>query len=781
MVIITDVSARDGDDSSSFPLVHHLPVGVLVADEDGFVSLANQALIDAFQLDVSPDDLVGRPLVAVHAELAQQAQLPELVLDDDAGVPDSQVPIRGRRIDLISGRHLIKESFSVSVTSGQRWVYLYRDATAEIEASDQAAAAQARAEEIAEQRAWLLSMVSHEVRTPLSGVVGLVELLMSEDLPDYMQEIVSGIRRSADSVAELLENLLVISRIDAGKLILNARTTDVRELLEDAVETVGPDARTKGLALSLWLHPSVPAAIAVDSARLKQVLLNLLSNAIKSTDSGEVAVSAEAVDGWLRMRILDSGPGMDTEDLDRLFRPFEQGSNLQPGGGAGLGLTIVRSLLEHMDGEVDVDSRPGMGTAFRIGVPLRDVVQTPAEPIVDLADARVVLQCAQPLASLALVTVLRSMNINVVRETDPASGEDIDAVILVADGSVPTTSEQLAELRARWQPARTVLLNLGTASNLMGTSIAAMPVRRARLVELLRGGPAAVDASPKEPETQSLEGLGLKVLVAEDSPANQALLRTMLGRIGVEATVVSDGEAAVAAVVAERFDAVLMDVSMPQLDGHDATRLIRNMSKSESDPQIPIIGLSAATLEEDRAVCLAVGMDDYLTKPVSIAALRSVLKNVAPQHGSGVPKQRSGVRATKPTVDPEALLAKDAEREAWPVLDSNRLTSLTEEIGDGNVVAESINIFLEELEPRLISIDAARNDSDHTTIARALHTLVSPSAMLGAEELASACRDMEQHCRELTDQEISSAVDRIRSIAVRTDEAMRKYLSTSST
>lgn len=778
MAEVSDTAAQD-DDAASFPLVHYLPVGVLVANEGGSVSLVNQALFDIFGLDGRPESWIGRSLVAVHAELAEKAELPELVLDDETGTHDPSHRVPGRRIDLANGRHVIKESLSVNVSSGQRWVYLYRDATAEIQASDQAAAAQARAEEIAEQRAWLLSMVSHEVRTPLSGVVGLVELLMGENLPDYIYEIVSGIRRSADNVAELLENLLVISRIDAGKLVLNARATDIRELLEDVVETVGPDARVKGLAMSLWLHPSVPAVMTVDSARLKQVLLNLLSNAVKSTDSGEVAVSAEAVDGWLRLRVIDSGPGMDTEDLDRLFRPFEQGSNLQPGGGVGLGLTIVRSLLEHMDGEVDVDSRPGMGTAFRIGVPLHEAAQASAQPSNELTGARVVLQCPQPLASLALVTVLRSMGIEVVRGADPASGDDIDAVILVADGSAPTTSEQLAELRARWQPENSILLNLGTSSNLTNTSIAPMPVRQGRLLELLRNEQTPTDASPKEPVRQNLENLGLRVLVAEDSAANQALLARMLDRIGVEAAVVSDGEAAVAAVIAEKFDAILMDVSMPEMDGNDATRHIRELSESESSPEIPIIGLSAATLEEDRAVCLAVGMNDYLTKPVSMEALRSVLANVAPHRTSGVPRQRAELQATKVSGVSEAHTDAESEQHAGPILDASRLTALTEDMGNQTVVLETINIFLEELEPRLVSIDMARNDPDNATMARALHTLVSPSAMLGAEELATACREMEQHCQDLTDQEIDVGVERIRSIAAQTDEAMRTYLSTS--
>jgi signal transduction histidine kinase/DNA-binding response OmpR family regulator len=765
-------------DASAFPLVQYLPIGVLVQDEQGVVSLANQALLDSFGLSGTSAELIGRPFAEVNADLAARTLVPELLLSDttDVAVSDDDVP--EGRIDLVDDRVLVREVLTVSVSAGQRRVYLYRDATAEIRAGESEVRARERAEEIAEQRAWLLSMVSHEVRTPLSGVVGLVELLMGEDLPDYIRDIIAGIRRSADSVTELLENLLVISRLDAGKFELDERSIDIHELLESAVETVGPDARLKGLALSLWVHPSVPQQLRLDSARFRQVLLNLLSNAVKFTDSGEIAVSAEAVDESLRVRVIDSGAGIDVAQLDRLFGPYEQGSGLQERGGAGLGLTIVRTLLDRMGGDVEVDSRPGMGTAFRISLPIVQPVPAQMSPIPDLAGARVVLKCSQPLTTMALVTQLRSLGLEVLRDSETASGQAIHAAILVVDGSQAGVADELTALQDRWHPAKSIVLSSGALTEIHGATSGVLPIRQARLGELLRVDNRIVSRPVVAPEPAASADLGLRVLVAEDSPANQALLRTMLAKIGVLADLVPDGEAAVAAATSERYDAVLMDVSMPRMDGIEATRGIRDLNEGATSAQVPIIGLSAATLDEDRNVCLAAGMSDYLTKPVSLAGLRDALSGVVPS-ATELPEQRlAGSKAAAVEGSAEqAPSATDASgKHAGVILDVGRLRALADEIGDFAVVAESITIYLEELQPRLVVIEEARNDPDHAVMARALHTLVSPSAMLGAEQLATVCREIEQGCGELAASEIHTAVEQIRGIAEETERAMRDYL-----
>ena len=763
-------------DAATFPLVQYLPIGVLVRDEQGLVSLANQAFIDAFGLSGTTDELIGRPFAEVNAELATQTVVPEILLSDSAVADDENSE---SRIDLIDDRVLLREVLPVSVSAGRRQVYLYRDATAEIRAGENAVAARERAEEIAEQRAWLLSMVSHEVRTPLSGVVGLVELLMGEDLPDYIRDIITGIRRSADSVNELLENLLVISRLDAGKFELDERLIDVHELLESAVETVGPDARLKGLALSVWIHPSVPQQLVLDAARFRQVLLNLLSNAVKFTDSGEVAVSAEASDGLLQIRVIDSGAGIDVAELDRLFSPYEQGSGLQEQGGAGLGLTIVRTLLDRMGGEVEVDSRPGMGTAFRISLPIVRPVPAEVKPIAELAGARVVLKCSQPLTSMAVVTKLRSLGVEVLRDTETATGQAIHAAVMVVDGGQADVADELAALQQRWHPAKSIILSVGALAEIPGAVSGVLPIRRSRLAELMRVDSRVVTTAEAMPQPQASADLGLRVLVAEDSPANQALLRTMLAKVGVLADLVPDGEAAVAAAARERYDAVLMDISMPRMDGIAATRAIRELSDAATSAQVPIIGLSAATLDEDRNVCLAAGMSDYLTKPVSLAGLRDALSGAVPDNAE-LPEQRpAGTQPAVPPIvaEPTATASTGEAEQTGVILDITRLRALADEIGDFSVVAESITIYLEELQPRLDVIEAARSDPDHAVLARALHTLVSPSAMLGAEQLASVCRKIEQGCGELGDGEIRAAMTQIRNVADRTERAMRDYLT----
>lgn len=777
------VGGANPSDAELFPLVQHIPMAIVVVTRENRVSLANEAFTQIFGIEEGPDALLGQDCRDLIDTLSRMTSDPAEFARRSKETVESADPATAERIDLSDGRILLRDLIPVNLASGDsRMVWFFRDITGDVRAAEVAEAGRLNAENLAAQRAKLLSLVSHEVRTPLSGVVGLVELLLQEALPDYLQEIVRGIKRSADSVAELLEGLLVVSSLDSGELVLDNRPTDLMELLEDSVEAIGPTARAKGLAVSLRMHPSMPRTATVDGPRLRQIILNLLGNAVKFTDNGEVSLSAEAVNRELRFRVVDSGTGMSAQDIERVFLPFQQGVDAVRKGGAGLGLAIVQSLVKAMGGTAQVDSLPGVGTAFCITIPLEQP-QGVTGSSAELRGKRIALSCPHPLATIALVTTLRAAGAEVVGADTVAPDRGVAALVVVAEAASAQAAEQVQNMQIAMRPPRTVVLNVGPPNDMSGAISAPMPVRRSRLIELVDGSaeesrqdqslvvgeshaqPAASPAVRREPSA----ALVPRVLVAEDSPANQALIKTMLRRLGAQCQVVADGEAAVAAARSGDFELVIMDLSMPRMDGITATRSIRALPPGSPGRDVPIVGLSASALEDDPQACRQAGMDEFLAKPVSLDDLREVLDRLArPAAAVAVPEQRAE------STDPATVSSADSQQ---GILDRERLASLIEEIGDPQLVRETVEIFLVELAPRLSDIDQSAAARDETALARALHALVSPSAMLGADELALRCREWERECQGEPPERVAERVAVIHGAADATAAAMHTYLT----
>ncbi|WP_298520285.1 response regulator [uncultured Nocardioides sp.] len=519
----------------------------------------------------------------------------------------------------------------------------------------------ARDEALAGSRAKsdFLATMSHEIRTPMNGVIGLTELLLTTPLDERQKQYAEGVRSAGHNLLGVINEILDFSKIEAGFLELEVIDFDPVELVESVAELIGEPATNQGLELLAYCSPELPTVLRGDPQRIRQVLLNLAGNAVKFTASGEVVVRA-SVDhrgetGLVaRFEVTDTGTGIGIEpdQRDRLFEAFSQAdsSTTRRFGGTGLGLAICRRLVEAMGGRLGVDSEPGAGSTFWFTVPL-DVPTEPEQPA--LAPTA---RSTSPLTGLRVLVV-----------DDNATNRAILHDQLLHWGMAPEVVDGAVPALARWRaavadgrPYDLAVLDLcmpGIDGLELARSAAAEPDLAATGVVMMTSGPdvspaeaeaASIDAAltkpvlmsrlrgtlervvsarspepPSEPEPADAVASKGTVLVVDDGEVNQIVAVGMLRHLGYAAEVAEDGHQAIEAVRRRRYDAILMDVQMPGMDGYDSTREIRRLEGDGA--RTPIIAMTASVTEGEIERCLAAGMDDYQAKPVQKAAIAEVL------------------------------------------------------------------------------------------------------------------------------------------------------------
>jgi signal transduction histidine kinase/CheY-like chemotaxis protein len=496
--------------------------------------------------------------------------------------------------------------------------------------------------EAAQGKSIFFAAVTHELRTPLSGALGAASLLADTRLAPDQRAYLDAVRESAGHALSLIDDILDLTRLEAGRLDLNPAPVDLRALIESAGEVLAPRANEKGLSFSHAVDANVPDRIEADAARLKQIIFNLAGNAVKFTPSGGVLVTAEYDAGRLQLTVRDSGPGIAKGDQAKLFQHFERGAAEKSGApGAGLGLAMVRRLAQAMDGEAGVRSKPGAGAAFWVSLALPALCDPPTEA--PLSGRAVIIAAADRLQREALVRQARALGADAVDagETGAAlalaerRGRDMPCTVILDAGWAVAAAAQVKRLAPG---SRVLALAEPRTKNRFsgddrpdgvdGWLVA--PVRLRSLAAWAAGHEdelaEPVAAEPGDPGTPLA---GLSVLLAEDDPVNSMIARTVLTRLGAAVTHVENGAEAVEAAGAGDFDAALLDLRMPVMGGRQAAMAMR---ANPAIAGLAIIALTANATAADRTACLAAGMDDFLTKPLDPVALADRLTALcAPQ------------------------------------------------------------------------------------------------------------------------------------------------------
>ena len=609
-----------------------------------------------------------------------------------------------------------------------------------------------------------LAGMSHEIRSPINGILGMAHLLLNSNLDAKQKKRAQTLCDSAEGLLGVLNDILDFSKLEASKLDLEVSEFDLRRLMEGVADLMAVKAQEKGLEFTCFIQPEVPTRLAGDRNRLRQVLINLVGNAVKFTHSGEITIRVrpgEARDlGAVRFEVTDTGIGIPPEQQHLLFERFSQvdASTARKYGGTGLGLSIVRALAELMGGEAGVHSEPGKGSTFwfTAALPVQPDVQRPRA--LSLQGKRVLLVDPNAASRRVIRELLTYWHCDAEEagNAEEALGRIKDQVHAAFDAVIinepPGSGEakhpgggHLAEVIHRdARHAATPLLLLiplssaDTTSGQDGQDLVwrvTKPVKQgelgACLAAALRIDPIPGTAAPAEVKPVALLLNGAKenaqgrILVVEDNLVNQAVMLGFLELLGYDADVVADGSSALLALRSTDYALVLTDCQMPEMDGFELSRRIRDPGTQVLNHRIPIIAVTAHSLSGDREQCLAAGMDDYLSKPVRPELLEKVLTQ-----WMGAAQGVSGAPAPQPEKNPEPLPADTSQ------FDSDDLIERL--MGNRTLAVRVATAFIHSMPQELMALSNAITNSDADGIVLAAHSIKGAAANVGG----AAVRDL---------------------------------------
>lgn len=738
---------------------------VISADANGIIHTFNRAA--ERMLGYRAEEVVGRVspgIIHVPAEVAARAEelTKELGRPVAAGFETFVAKtLVTREPDEREWTYVRKDgtTFPVSLSvsalfDGEGKVFGYLGVAEDITVRKEAERRLLEAKELAEAsnraKSEFLATMSHELRTPMNGVLGMTELLLQTSLNPRQREFAEATAQSANALLHVIDDILDFSKIEAGKLTVVKEDFTLRSVVDAVLEIAGLREPGKNLSLAAIVHRDVPHRLTGDPLRLRQVLLNLVGNGIKFTNQGEVVVRVRPVgmqgpNLCLRIEVTDTGIGLTTEQMQRLFRPFMQADNSTSRrfSGTGLGLAISRRLVELMGGQIGVLSEPGKGSKFWIEMPFG----VPSQPVLALSHpglvfARVVAGAVHPSVRESLIEQLRSWG---VAGTSAANPEDLvkqvrQAVETGESRPVVICDDELMDaggdsLRQELEPLREKVHGVLLSNPALAVarpendfdwfgSVLLKPVKQSQLFDELVN---AIEGQPSQssvPETDYFRRnvrvtdrvslAHMRVLLAEDHPINRKLCQMMLEGLGIKPDLAVNGLEAVRLNQEREYDVILMDCNMPELDGYGATAAIRQQEQARHR-HTRIVALTANALIGERERCLEAGMDDYLTKPFTVKQLTETLRAV-----------------------PSRPMPEKNDTGFLP----DRLETLCRELDEPSVL-EMTEEFANELAARVGEIEQLLAEQKWVDLNRHAHSLKGVAASFGLEALAAAFLAME--------------------------------------
>ncbi len=733
-------------------LVESLPINVFRKDRDGRIVFANQRYCD--ELKLSLDELIGKTDNDLFPDMADK------YLKDDAWVLQTGLPFHDIESHPKGNDQIYVEVLKAPVTdsSGHRIGIqgMFWDVTERKKAERKLREAKDMAESASRAKTDFLANVSHEIRTPMNGIIGITELLMSRIREKEELEYLGLIESSAESLLTLINDILDFSKIEAGKIQLESHRFLMRDSLGDTLRSLAVRAHAKQLELVVSIAPDVPDEFVGDLVRLRQVVVNLVSNAVKFTHEGQVEFRVKCLkarNGIARLEfsVTDSGIGIPAEKRKLIFSEFEQAdsSTTRQYGGTGLGLAISSRLVALMGGELNVESELKKGSRFSFAVDLHfdSSFVMDASPLVELKGQKALVVIHNETLRKNLKEILKRYGMLVLDTGD--TNEAMEMLRSMAEAQSPfaivLTDVDLAkddglvfigDMRAarEFNETPVILLSSAIASDLSIDrsvlridDILIKPVKEKDLLEsiaLALGllGPETTAHGELGLETNEVAVGHLEVLLAEDNLVNQKLACALLQKQGHRVTVANNGRQAVLLYQQQPFDLVLMDVQMPEVDGFQATKEIRQF-QTQVGQRIPIVALTAHASPADRQRCLAAGMDEYLSKPIRSKDLFEVIEK---QTGRPSGSTQTGGQA------------QDAD---GPIDWAHAFETVG---GDRRLLEELIRVFLKDQSHMLETIEAAVERNDEKELRLTAHSIKGALTHLGGRQSVRHAEELEQ-------------------------------------
>ena len=764
-----------------------IPSGIVFVDEDGAEAWVNHAA--GRVLGMAPGAVepvrVARAMSALWARAERPDELRKIMLEV---MTDVHRELRDLQWSFVGSERSVY-SISTFPTGQEDYrgrLWLLVDVTQqqlnreELEAKNRALeVARREADQANAAKSRFLATMSHEIRTPMNGVLGMTGLLLDSHLESAQRDLVETIRSSGDALLTIINDILDFSKIEAGLMDLENQPFVIRQCLDDVLDLMAPHARKKSLELGVLVDATVPTAIYGDVTRLRQVLVNLMGNAVKFTAAGEVVIEATVIESpennerLLHFSVRDTGIGIPSDRVDRLFQSFSQGDSTinRKYGGTGLGLAICKRLVELMGGTIWVERMQGEGTTFHFTiamVPAQSSVGDISEALAtagrDLRGKHVLivddnatnrrLLSAQTLSFGLTPTVVASGQeaLEVLRERHGMTGSNSTPFSLaLIDVNMPGMNgiELGHAIRNKLHLTALPLVFVSSTDLVTHQELAALhasfltkPIKQSNLFDVIMRSLSYVFVRvsrvppPIQFDAAMAQRIPLRILLAEDNAVNQKVAQLILGKLGYRADVAANGFEVLDALTKRPYDVILMDVHMPEMDGLEATRRLRERGPWQTNPRI--IAMTADVLQEGREACAVAGMDDFVSKPIRLQELINALERC------------TMLTANDPVASNSSTIRFPSHIPEEPIIDDEVFGNLRLvcDLGGTGTLAALVTDFLSDSMRLLDEMRVAIASENWDTLERLAHTLKGTSGMFGAKILARRFEYLERAARE---------------------------------